>query len=333
MDVTVQIPTVGIQLSEYQLKLLKSILEDNISSQMKNKQLEEKQKDLSNVSLDSIKAADLVEVTPKLQLTPTGDQQQEQTNKPLFVDIHVVVEIESIKATILTGNGVDSKATITKLGELPNPLDYSAKPTSLLTSDLKKLCVDVDMNSDNSMDVGLSIIDLFVADAREIQNENKFRDLFTTRLTKKHVISKPYFTLSYRQNPNNYQEVAIHIYHPSLIYVPDIWVDTLIFILPFQSDILACVNAFTTFWSDFSPKLSPGKPVEVKQQRSLVNAMIVKLFMVNAQMCILEDPKKEDSNTLLVKADMDIVYTTSQEDDKDVVFVCTFSYTVRFELY
>lgn len=320
MDVNVEIPSVGIQLSEYQLKLLRSILEDNVSSRMSKRIEEDKQKDLSDVSLSDIKSAELKEISPPL----TEVQESSVADKPLFVDIHVNVEIESIKATILTGNGVDPKATITKLGEKPAPLEKKATPTSLLSGDLRKLLVSVDMNSDNSMDVDLSITDLFIQDARQIENQNKFRDIFTTRLTKKLAISKPYFTLTYRQDPNNYQKVEISIYHPSLIYVPDIWVDMLIFILPFQSDILGATNAFTTFWSDFSPKLSPEKPVEVKKARETVNAMIVSLYMINAQMCVLEDPKRTDSNTLLLKADMDITYSTSQEDDKDVVFVCFF---------
>jgi hypothetical protein len=49
--------------------------------------------------------------------------------------------------------------------------------------------------------------------------------------------------------------------------------------------------------------------------------MRVSLFMVDAQMCILEDSKREDSNALIVRSDLDIIYSSSGDEEKDIIFV------------
>ena len=306
MDVKVKIPHIGIDIRENQIKLLRSILEDNVSGEMIKSDTPKK-----NITSENNK-----------QIVTKGEHSiSSSEHKPLFVDILVNVDIDSIDATILRGDGYDAKAELTPLGTLPGPFNTENPATSLLSGDLKSLKVNVKMNSDDSMDVKLSIQDLFVKDARVGENENKFRNLFTTRLTSKKVHSQPYFQLSYRQHPNNAQDVKIDIYHPTIIVIPEIWITTLLFIQPFTDQILACVGAFTSFWADFSPKLSPNEQQKEKVEKETVNEMKVSLYMINAQMCMVEDAKKDKSNAFLVQTDLDIIYSTSQAEEKDVVFL------------
>ena len=260
MEVTMNIPSIGLQLSEYQLKLLRSILEDNCSLGVVRKP-----SDVPNGAVEAKRSSNLIDAEAFLREGDPEEEAKTILESRISTDIRVAIQVEAIQAELLKGDGYDALAQLSPLGETPKPLNRDVSRTSLLSSDLRSLNIAVEMKSDASMNVELSIQDLFVRDARVIDNPSKFRDIFTTRLKKQLLMAKPYFQLTYIQESNNSQDITINIYRPAVICVPDIWIDLLIFMLPFNELLLGSINAFTLFWADFSPKLSPGQsPAEKK---------------------------------------------------------------------
>ena len=260
-EVIVGSPQIQVQLTEYQVDLLLSILQNNINAPYA--QLHEQYESQESKPPQQLYEESLI--------TPEQRAELEEKDKNKKIDIKVEVNIKKIIADLYIGDGSDLNAKLCNFEEVEihkllkhcsnDPQETAA--CKLLSGNCLSLKTDVYLYSNNTMDCGLTIENFNMIDSRLNRDQNLFPTVFSTTHTSP---DNPGFSLTYQQKIGSLQECKILVNRPNLISVPDIYVDTLIYILPFSDKIIYSIDIFNHFWGIFSKKLE-GISVTSAQQK------------------------------------------------------------------
>src|SRR3990167_2715745 len=242
-----------IDLTEYELDLLYSILNHNIA-----------------------------EYSHKITL-PTDDLTWEN----VLFDNQILLKINDISGIVYVGDGIHAQNK-----EVP-PIDQAIScniwegidlsnygHTGVIHIHCKNLTGDIIMRNNFSMDC---FIDIELLDVSQPSNSTLFQSLKGDYLgyNPATLAQLPKFKLFYKKQSSNYQQTDIILVNSVLSFISETYFEVLRILMPCKNKLMACIDVSMKFWQYFSSQLF-SRPLQVQLK---VNSILqCKAFLTTKQL-------------------------------------------------
>lgn len=293
MAVSVVIPSVSVDITEQQVEQIQRTVRDNICEAVSGLPPPAPAPAAEKAEAQEAQLAEKTAVTDAIELFST-----------MTVEVH----LDMISARVSSGIGYSEDEALCLSSEnsfdAPGHKPYS---TAIIRGDCQQLKVLVDMVSDDSMAVEVSIAAVVVRDLRSAV-ENQFSDIFTPRVIGAQA-SLPaqqasQIRVTYSADKER-QLVNVLVNHPYVMVVPGVWEEVLLMTLKLKDQLLEMSDLLIHFLDDFQNQME-GKQKPLTQ--ATFKEMDVAVSVLNAEFCLIQDVSKADSPALVCRSTVDVKY-------------------------